>query len=418
MPRRVFITVAEVSGDNHAAQLVAALKRLEPDVIVEGIGGPEMAAAGAAVLRETVSNAAMGWRGALRAAEIGKILRWAQRRFDDPGTRPDLWVGVDSPSMNFHFARAAHERGIPTLQYVAPQLWAWREGRMEKVRKWVDRLACILPFEERYFRRHRVNATFVGHPLFDELPPTREIPGPKFPDRPPVVGLLPGSRKSEADGNFPRMLRVATQVRAAFPNITFLVPTVEATHPVVRREVERWASRWNGDAGAVTSSHADSGGTVDDGRGCSLRYQRDAFDDLVPRCDFCVTASGTATLHVAGFGVPMVVVYAANWFVWNLLGRWIMRIRTYALVNLLADPNPTDPDQSRHVVREFMPWYGPTAPVGDAVIDALRHPEKLAVQRNALNRLVGTLDRPGASDNVARIAMEMMGAVPVERNAS
>src|SRR5688572_24801368 len=170
-PRRVFITAAEVSGDRHAAQFIRSLRELHPDVVVEGLGGPEMAAAGATVHRDTVTNAAMGWRGALRAAEIYKVLRWTKEQFD--ARRPDLWVGVDSPSMNFHFARAAKERGIPTLQFVAPQLWAWAPWRMKKLRRWVDRVACVLPFEEAYFREHGVEARFVGHPLFDELPPRR-----------------------------------------------------------------------------------------------------------------------------------------------------------------------------------------------------------------------------------------------------
>ncbi len=404
MPRRVFITVAEVSGDKHAAQLVSALKRLEPHIVIEALGGPEMEAAGAVILRETVSKAAMGWRGALRAVEIGKILRWVQRRFDDPSTRPDIWIGVDSPSMNFHFARAAHERGIPTLQYVAPQLWAWREGRMKKLRKWVDQLAVILPFEQAYFRRHHVNATFVGHPLFDELPAVREVPGPKFPDRPPVVGLLPGSRKSEADANFPRMLEVASAIRAAFPEASFLIPTVAATHPVVETEVRRWAAA----LGCAVLSDAE-GGRVEFKQGGTMQFRRDSFDELVPRCDVCVTTSGTATLHVAGYDVPMVVVYASSWLLWNALGRWLLRTRTFALVNLLADPDPTRPDVARHVVPEFMPWYGPTTPVSNRVISYLRDPEKLRSMRNTLNRLVGTLDKPGASDNVARMALEMIG---------
>ena len=108
---------------------------------------------------DTVAGAAMGIKGALRAAEVWRLLRWARRHFDRD--RPDLVVGVDSPSMNFHFARAARQRGIPAMQYVAPQLWAWAEWRMTKVRRWVDVLACILPFEEAYFRAHGVNARFV-----------------------------------------------------------------------------------------------------------------------------------------------------------------------------------------------------------------------------------------------------------------
>jgi lipid-A-disaccharide synthase len=386
--RRVFITVAEVSGDRHAAQLVSALRQLDPTVEIEGLGGPEMLAAGASVYRDTVGNAAMGWRGALRAFEVLRLLNWTRDHFQRRG-RPDLQIGVDSPSMNFHFAKLAREMGVPVMQYVAPQLWAWREGRMKKVRRWIDRLACVLPFEEEYFRAHGVNATFVGHPLFDALPARRDTPGPRFPDRPPVIGLLPGSRRSEAAGNFRGLLGAAERIRAAFPGARFLVPTTAATHPVVMNEPLRPNVDW-------------------------IECRQDAFDEMVPRCDLCLTVSGTATLHVAGFGVPMIVVYHASRTLWNLLGRWLIRVRTYSLVNVLAAGPAAE--QQQHVVPEMIPWFGDPAPLADLALDYLRNPEKLAAQREALGRLVASLDRPGASMNVAKMALEMLNGKPAGAN--
>ena len=383
--RRVFITAAEVSGDKHAAQLVAALRRLDPALVIEGLGGPEMAAAGAKIHRETVGNAAMGWRGALRAFEVLDLLKWTRGHFRR--NKPDLQIGVDSPSMNFHFAKLARRMDVPVMQYVAPQLWAWREGRMKKVRRWIDRLACVLPFEEGYFRRHGVNATFVGHPLFDSMPERRDGSSePRFPQRPPIIGLLPGSRKSEAERNFPGLLDAARLVERQFPDAQFLVPTTPATHPVVER--------------LMVAGHVRPPSRIE--------YQRDVFDEMVPRCDLCLTVSGTATLHVAGFGVPMIVVYRASRASWNLVGRWLIKARTYALVNVLAGGPEADKDH--HLVPEFIPWFGDPAPVADLAVDYLRHPEKLAAQRDALARLVGSLDRPGASMNVAKMAIEMLEA--------
>jgi lipid-A-disaccharide synthase len=378
MARRVFITVAEVSGDRHAAHLIAALRKLDPTLIIEGLGGPEMAAAGAKIHRDTVGNAAMGWRGALRAFEVMRLLKWTRRHFEE--NRPDLQIGVDSPSMNFHFAKLAKSLDIPVMQYVAPQLWAWREGRMKKVRRWVDRLACILPFEEEYFRGHGVDAHFVGHPLFDSLPERREIAGPRFPEREPVIGLLPGSRKSEAAANFLGLLGAAERIRAVYPKATFLVPTTPATDPVVWRELKRRGLSW-------------------------ARSKQDGFDEMVPRCDLCLTVSGTATLHVAGFGVPMIVMYHASPVLWNMLGRWLIRVRTYALVNVLA--GGPHAEKTQHVVPEFIPWFGDPQPIADLALDYLKHPEKLAAQRDALGKLVQSLDCPGASMNVAKMALEL-----------
>jgi lipid-A-disaccharide synthase len=393
MGRRVFITVAEVSGDRHAAQLVTALRQLDPTLVIEGLGGPEMDEAGATIHHETVSNAAMGWRGALRAAEVWKLLRWTRRHF--AANPPDLQVGVDSPSMNFHFAKLAKARGVPVLQYVAPQLWAWREGRMKKLRKRVDHVACVLPFEEAYFRSHGVSASFVGHPLFDELPPTRQPPpaSERFPHRPPVIGVLPGSRQSVARANLPGLVEAAAHVWNAYPDATFLVPTTAATDAIVPEILKARAPRT---------------------MRASFSVGLDAFDEMVPRCDLCLTVSGTATLHVAGYNVPMIVVYHANRVLWHGVGRWLIRIPTRTLVNLLAcGPQGT---REQHLTPELTPWYGSGGPVADLALDYLRHPEKLEAQRRKLAELVGSLDHPGASMNVAKIATTMMnGAARGER---
>ncbi len=373
MPRRIFISVAEVSGDQHAAHLIHSLKKLDPDAVIEGVGGPAMRQAGAIIHHETVGRAAMGLAGIARVREMLRILKWTKNHQREH--RPDLQICIDSPAMNFHFAKAAHGLGIPVMYYIAPQLWAWREGRMRKLRKWVDHVACILPFEEEYFRQHGVKATFVGHPLFDELPPAApRDPAARFPNRPPVIGLLPGSRGGEAESNFSHLLEVSRRIRQVFPQARFLVPTTGATTPVVNRLVGQ-----------------QEGVTVAEGK----------FDQMVPECDLCITVSGTATLHVAGHGVPMIVVYRGSPILWHLLGRWLVRTRTYSLVNLLADAH-------HHIVPEFVPWYGSNEPVAQAAIDFLQHPEKMEAQTRQLKELIRSLDKPGASMNTARLALDVL----------
>jgi lipid-A-disaccharide synthase len=387
MSRRVFITAAEVSGDKHAAQLIRSLRQLDPQIIIEGFGGPEMQAAGAIIHRETVSKAEMGLRGALRAFEIRDALKWTRNYFKE--NRPDLLIGVDSPSMNFHFASVARAFGVPVLQYVAPQLWAWAPWRMKKVRNRVDRLACVLPFEEKYFKDEGVDAVFVGHPLFDELPTDRTIRSPHTkPLVNPVVGILPGSRKSEADKNLPRQLDVARRIFLAIPGATFLTPTTAATDGIVRSIV-------NG----ANAKHPQPA--------LPIEIEQDRFDQMVPRCDLCITVSGTATLHVATFGVPMIVVYRISPIQWNLGARWLVRTRTFALVNLLAKRLPGR-SESGNAVPEFVPWYGSNEPVANVAIDLLRNPDKLNAQRSRLAELVASLDKPGASLRTARMALDMI----------
>lgn len=384
MNRRVFITAAEVSGDTHAAQLIRELRASEPGIQIEGIGGPAMAAAGALIHTNTVANAAMGWRGILRASEIYKILHATRRQFAE--TKPDLWIGVDSPSMNFHFAAVARQFGVPTLQFVAPQLWAWAIWRMKKLRRLVDQVACILPFEESFFRSRGVNATYVGHPLFDELPPRHPRPAEeRFPHAAPIIGLMAGSRKSEATANFSGMLQAAERIAQQFPQATFLAPTTAATHPIVQEMLGTTVAQ-----GVVTC------------RGLKVEFGQNQFDQMAARCDLCLTVSGTATLHIAAFSTPMVVIYHINPIAWGLVGRFLVPTRTFALVNVLATQMG-----GKHIVPELVPWRSPQR-LADIAIDLLQHPEKLHAQRNDLATLIQPLDRPGASAKTAQLALDLM----------
>jgi lipid-A-disaccharide synthase len=371
MPRRVFITVGEVSGDANAARLAVELKKLDPDLIIEGHGGAAMREAGVQIHRDTVSRAAMGLKAVLRTVEVHKLLAWTRKYYQK--TPPDLHICVDSWSMNWLFARLAKKAGKPVLYYIAPQAWASRPGRVKRLRQYVDRLACILPFEKEWFSSRGVNTTFVGHPLFDRVPAKIEAPPRYFP----TVGLLPGSRRGVAKTNFRPLLDVAAEIVREFPNVRFVVPTTRNTDGIVREEVER--------------------------RGRTNRYTVaiDSFDRLVPRCDLCITVSGTAALHVAAHNVPMIVVYRGNWLLWNLLGRWIINARTFSLVNILSPAG-------KKIAPEFVPWHGSAKGVAKCALDYLRHPEKLAEQRKELAEMIAPLNVPGASKKVAEMAMELM----------
>jgi lipid-A-disaccharide synthase len=375
MPRRVLITVGEVSGDANAAQLAIQLRKLEPGVIIEGLGGPAMQAAGVTIHHDTVSRAAMGLGALMRIMEVRRLLKWTRDYYRR--TPPDLHVCVDSWSMNWHFARLAKQFGRPVLYYIAPQAWASRPGRVKRLRQFTDRLACILPFEEQWFSARGVNATFVGHPLFDRL--AAAAPSARPTDGPPVIGLLPGSRSGIARKNLPSLLDAAALVHHEFKSIKFVIPTTRNTDRIVRDELERR-------------------GIVD-----GYEVVLDEFDDLVGGCDLCLTVSGTATLHVAAHDVPMIVVYRGSWLLWNLLGRWIISARTFAIVNILSG-------KDKHVVPEFIPWHGSAEPVAHCAIEFLRHPAMLEAQRKALAEIIASLSAPGASRKAAELARGLMDA--------
>jgi lipid-A-disaccharide synthase len=283
--------------------------------------------------------------------------------------------------MNLPFARLARSKGVPVLYYVAPQLWASREGRMKQMRAYVDRVACILPFEEQYYRQHGVDATFVGHPLFDELPDAGERAlmarhGRRFPDAPPTIGIVPGSRHGEVVANLPHLLEVADAISREFTSARFLVPTTDSVDAAVRRLIS--------------------------GRANATKFETaiDGFDAMIPRCDLCLCKSGTSTLHVAAYNVPMIVVYRISPIMWHGFARWIVKTKRIALVNILAG--------NVDLVPEFVPWFGSNQPVIDCALEMLRNPKQLTEQKQRLSDLIRSLDSRGASMNTARLAMEMM----------
>ncbi len=374
MPQRVFISVGEVSGDNHASGLVHALKQLDPSLLVEGIGGPRMQSAGATIHHETTRRAAMSFHGIKRIGEIRRLARWLQNRYRS-SEKPDLHVCVDSSGFNLRFARLATEAGVPVLYYVAPQLWASREGRIKQVRAYVNRVASIFPFETEWYRARGVDATFVGHPLFDELPENRfdRVPHVRFPDRAPVIGVVAGSRKSEIRDNLPPLVEVMRTIAGQYPQARFLLPTVPGGHAVAK---------------AMVPTELD----------CVVK--QDGFDELIPQCDLVLCKSGTSTVHVAAYGVPMIVVYRINTLLWNAAGRWLIKTPKIAMVNILAG--------NIDLVPEYIPWNGDPAPIAAEALSMLREPARLADMRCKLLELVRPLDQRGASRNVGQIALTMV----------
>jgi lipid-A-disaccharide synthase len=316
-PLRVGLVAGEASGDTLGAGLIHALRRLAPDAEFFGIAGPKMQAAGCLVWEPSESLAVMGLFEIL--LDLPRLLRLrarVRRLFLD--ARPDVFVGIDSPEFNLRLARDLRESGIPTVQYVSPQVWAWRQKRVHTIHESVDLVLCLLPFEKRFYEAHGMAAEFVGHPLADAIPldvdrhAARAALG--IPPGAQVVALLPGSRRGEVARLADDFARTVRSMAAQRPTLVFIAAMAsDATRSIFDAALQRIAP------------------------GLVRLLDGQAQAALIA-ADVALVASGTASLETALCKRPMVVVYRLS-----VLTAWLVRrlnlvkSRFFAQPNLLAD---------------------------------------------------------------------------------
>ncbi|HPC96377.1 MAG TPA: lipid-A-disaccharide synthase [Sedimentisphaerales bacterium] len=371
---RLFISANDPSADVHCAGLIRALAASGRKIEFVGIGGPKMAEAGCELIENTVGGAVMTYKAVAHAGYYYKLLKRIGRHLREHPV--DLVIVCDSPSFNFHVAKAAKRASVRTLFYVAPQLWAWGAWRIGKLRRCCDKLCCLLPFEEPWFRQRGVDATFVGNPLLDKMPADltsfrKDYSG--FDARRARIALMPGSRLAEIESLWRPMQEIALLLRREFPGTRYVaVATSEERRALL------------------------SGMEIP---GFQCEYSIDSVTDTADAVDFCLVASGSATLEVASAGCPMVVMYQTNRILWHLIGRWLVRSKFFTLVNLLAD---------RPLVPEFMPYFVSVAPIADQVSTLLRNPKTLSRLNNELVDLIEPLTQKKAGQEVARIVLDML----------
>jgi lipid-A-disaccharide synthase len=378
-PPTIFLSAAEASGDLHAAKLLAALRRRLPEARFVGAAGPKMQQQGCQPLIDLTSRASMMLGPVLRPLYYLRALRRLRKAIRE--LRPDVVVPVDSPALNWHVAAAARQAGVPVMYYIAPQVWCWAPWRVRKLARLSNRVACILPFEQRYLRDRGVKATYVGHPLFEDIAPRPE----PLPDLAGAwlegawrVALLPGSRRAELAAHVPALDEVAARIQRRWrgATCTFTAATV-ADAEVIR--------------GLLRHSRAEV--AVDQTR------------QVLARSHFAVAKSGTVTLEAAYFGVPMVIFYRAP-RAFSLLRKlarpWALRTTHLSLVNILA---------GRTLVPELMPWHGSARKLWDAVLEQMEDLGSLFETRQALLELTDSLRQGGnhASDRAAELVAGMIG---------
>ncbi len=369
---RVFISAAEPSADAHCASLIAAMQESQPGIEFVGVGGPKMAQAGCELLENTVDKAAMIYKAFSQVARFYKIVKHIKHYLKSNNV--DLVIVCDSPSFNFHVAKAAKKAGIKTLFFVAPQLWAWGGWRIGKLRKRCDKLCCLLPFEQDWFGQRGMDVVFVGNPLMDKLKiaSTRHEQYVDFEPKKARFALMPGSRAAEIESLWKPMQQIALRLKKKYPAATFVAVAVDAK----RKEILRAAQI----------------------PGFECQYSVDSVNKTALAVDFSIVTSGSATLEVAAAGCPMVIMYQSSRILWHLFG-WAIQTKYLSLVNILA---------GRELVPEFMPNFTSIEPIVASIEQLLQDNDKLAKLSGKLTRLTEPLAEKKASREVANIAIEMM----------
>ncbi len=303
----IWINAGETSGDLHGQLLVRALREQCPEATFVGMAGPAMRDEGVEALLRTESLSVMGFTEVLaQLPKIVGLLRTIKENLTK--IRPDVVVVIDAPDFHFRVARIAERLGIPVVYYISPKLWAWREGRVDFLRRHVDRLISILPFEVDFYARHGLSIDYVGHPLLDSIRTPRILDTPRHPRR---IGILPGSRRREITALLPIFARTATLLAARFPDLEFVLPVA----PGMDREL---ISRcWTSDLPVTLTDSAH-------------RYE------LMRSCRAIMAASGTATLETALLDVPTAVAYKFSLPTY-LLGKLLVKVPYMSLPNLILN---------------------------------------------------------------------------------
>jgi lipid-A-disaccharide synthase len=367
----MMIVAGEASGDMHGAKLAEALYAHVDRLDLFGIGSERMRSAGVRIDVDAHRLAVVGITEVF--AKLPRILdgmRTAKRLIAE--NKPDLLILIDFPDFNLHLAAFAKKHAVPVLYYISPQIWAWRQGRVRKIRRIVDHMAVILPFEEAFYRRHGVPVTFVGHPLMDHYTPLPKRGGPSRDMHVLTIGLLPGSRDSEVGKLLPLMLSAAGLIGKQ-QKVRFLLSQAPSVSPDLMERLTNEAEV------AVTLFKGDTG-------------------KLLEQADLVIVASGTSTLEAAIHETPMIIVYKVSPLSYRL-GKALIRVPHIGLVNLIA---------GQRVAPELIQHAASPEEIAGEVIALLKDPEKLDWMKGELAEVTRRLGAAGASDQVAKIAFGLL----------
>jgi lipid-A-disaccharide synthase len=369
--KKILLIAAEVSGDAHAAEVVRFLKQKQPNLNFFGIGGDELAGLGMELFYHVSQMAFMGIGEVIKHLPFirkvhNRLVEWAKTE------KPDCIILVDYPGFNLKLAKSLHKLSIPIIYYISPQLWAWNTGRVKKIKKYVDQMIVLFPFEEKFYHEHGIPAKHVGHPLVDHhqrfLPTAQKT----ITENAVTIGLLPGSRKQEVTSLLERMIETARVLHK---------------NKIIRKAEIIKVGHLEEKIYSNLLSKADSFITIVQKtlRECLLTY------------DAVIVASGTATLECGYFGVPMLIVYQVNRLTY-FLGKLLVKIKNIGLVNIVAEK-----EVARELIQDDF-----TVETAAKEMGQLLEPENNLRVRENLMIIREKLGAPGASQRAGELVLDIL----------
>lgn len=374
--KTVMIIAGEASGDMHGAGVVREMLKLDPTLQFYGIGGKKMAKAGVKLLANTSEMAVVGFTEVIvKLHKFLKVLALAKKSLDQ--FHPDLVILIDFAAFNLRFAPEARKRGIKVFYYIGPQVWASRKHRIRKIKKVVDKMAVILPFEVETYKQKGFSVEYVGHPLLDLVVPnySKAESRKKFniPENKTTIGLLPGSRIAEVEKLLPEMLLAAAILAQKIADIHFVLPLADSLE---KKLVTNIISR-SGIKVDVISGHA---------------Y------DVISCADLAIVASGTATLETALLGIPMIIVYKTSPITY-CIGKMIVTVKNIGIVNIIA---------GKTIVPELIQDDAAGDIIAREALAILTNNDRKKEIISQLAEIRTKLGKPGAAGRAAQLAYDMI----------
>jgi lipid-A-disaccharide synthase len=375
--KTVMIVAGEASGDMHGASLVREMLRIDPSVNFYGIGGNRMQDAGVKLLVNASETAVVGLTEVIsKFGTLFRIIRQVKKSLDE--MKPELVILIDYPDFNLNFvAPAAKKRNIKIFYYISPQVWAWRKSRINKIKRLVDKMAVILPFEVDTYAKKGYAVDYVGHPLLDLVKPayskqeSRKIFN--LDESKTTIGLLPGSRQSEVVKLLPEMLKAAEIMAQKIQSLQFILPLADTLEEKTIGDIV---------SGFTINIKVISGQTY----------------DVISCCDLAIVASGTATLETALLRVPMIIIYKLSPITY-FIGKLIINAKNIGLANIIA---------GKTIVPELIQDDANGNRIAAEAMDILTDEEKKQEIIKELAAIRSKLGNPGAARKTALLAYDML----------